>query len=318
MTTPQPKLIIQIPCLNEEETLPITVSDLPQNISGISKIERLVIDDGSTDRTVEVARANHVEHILSLGRRCGLAKAFMSGITRALELGADIIVNTDADNQYVGADIAKLVEPILKGEADVVIGARPISKISHFSPLKKILQKLGSAVLRQISQTTVVDAPSGFRAYSREAALRMSVFSRFTYTMETLIQAGRQGLRVVSVPIRVNGKLRESRLFKGMGRYIARSMTTMIRIYVLYAPLRFFLWLGTPLFLAGMLFMVRWLIFFLEGSERTRIPSLILAAVLILMGVQLLALGVIADLIAKNRMLSEELVYRARKSALNL
>ena len=314
--TNRPKLIIQIPCLNEEETLPITLNDLPKQIQGIEHIERLVIDDGSIDRTAEVARTQGVEHILSLGRRCGLAKAFMSGITRALELGADIIVNTDADNQYVGADIGKLVEPILKGEADVVIGARPISEISHFSPLKKILQKLGSAVLRQISQTTVIDAPSGFRAYSREAALRMNVFSRFTYTMETLIQAGRQGLRVVSVLIRVNGKLRESRLFKGMGRYLARSMTTMIRIYVIYAPMRFFLWLGTPLFLAGSFFMVRWLIYFLEGSERTRLPSLIFATVLILMGVQLLALGIIADLIAKNRILLEEISYREKKRAL--
>ena len=307
------KLVIQIPCLNEEATLPVTLADLPKSIPGIDTIEVLVVDDGSTDRTVEVARANGAHHVLSLGRRCGLARAFTSGIQKALSLGADIVVNTDADNQYYGPDIAELVKPILEQRADVVVGARPISNISHFSPLKKVLQKLGSAVLRQVSQTTVNDAPSGFRAYSREAALRMNVFSRFTYTMETLIQAGRQGLRVASVPIRVNGKLRESRLFKGMTSYISRSVTTMARVYILYSPMRFFLWLGLPVFLAGLAWNIRWLILFFGGTDRTHLPSLILGAVLILVGTQLLALGILADLIAKNRMIQEEVLYRLRK-----
>lgn len=310
------KLVIQIPCLNEEATLPVTLADLPKSIPGIDTIEVLVIDDGSTDRTVEVARAHGVREVLSLGRRCGLARAFTAGVQHALRLGADIVVNTDADNQYCGADIAELVKPILAGQADVVVGARPIANIEHFSPLKKVLQKVGSAVLRQVSQTSVDDAPSGFRAYTREAALRMNVFSRFTYTMETLIQAGRQRLRVVSVPIRVNGKLRESRLFKGMLSYITRSVTTMARIYVLYSPMRFFLWLGVPILIAGVFWMIRWLwlfVFQYEATGRTHIPSLILGAVLILIGVQLLALAILADLTAKNRVIQEEILYRLRR-----
>lgn len=308
------KLVIQIPCLNEEESLPVTLAELPRSVPGFDEVVVLVIDDGSTDRTVEVARQHGVAHIVSLGRRCGLARAFCAGMAKGLSLGADVIVNTDADNQYCGADIVKLVEPILRGEADLVVGARPIANIEHFSPLKKMLQFAGSALLRHVSQTRVADAPSGFRAYSREAALRMNVFSQFTYTMETLIQAGRQGLRVASVPIRVNAKLRESRLFKGMATYIRRSVATMIRIYVLYSPLQFFLLLGTPLFLAGAALMARWLYYYLYVNPHIqKIPSLILASVLILIGVQLLALGVIADLISRNRSLLEELLYRERK-----
>ncbi len=309
-----PKLVIQIPCLNEEECLPVTLRGLPASVPGFDSVEVLVIDDGSTDRTVETARAHGVRHILSLGRRRGLARAFSAGIQEALRLGADVIVNTDADNQYVGADIPKLTAPISAGEADVVVGARPIASIGHFSPLKKLLQFAGSAVLRQVSQTDVADAPSGFRAYSREAALRINVFSRFSYTMETLIQAGRQGLRVASVPIRVNAKLRESRLFRGMFNYIRKSLATMVRIYVLYSPLRFFLWLGLPPVLAGSALMLRWLYFFtVEDSDKPRTPSLILASILVLMGVGLMALGVVADLISKNRVLLEELVYRGRR-----
>jgi glycosyltransferase involved in cell wall biosynthesis len=308
------KLVIQIPCLNEEESLPITLAELPRSVPGFDEVAVVVIDDGSTDRTVEVARQLGVHHIVSLGKRCGLARAFSAGMAKGLSLGADVIVNTDADNQYCGADIAKLVEPILRGEADLVVGARPIANIEHFSPLKKVLQFVGSALLRHVSQTRVADAPSGFRAYSREAALRVNVFSKFTYTMETLIQAGRQGLRVASVPIRVNAKLRESRLFSGMGTYIRRSVATMLRIYVLYSPLQFFLTLGTPLFLAGAGLMARWLYYYLYVNPHIqKIPSLILASVLILIGVQLLALGVIADLVSRNRTLLEELLYRERK-----
>lgn len=308
------KLVIQIPCLNEEESLPATLADLPRSVPGFDEVLVVVIDDGSIDRTVDVARKHGVGHILSLGKRCGLARAFTAGMAKGLSLGADVIVNTDADNQYCGADIPKLVEPILRGQADLVVGARPIGDIKHFSPLKKMLQFAGSAILRQLSQTRVADAPSGFRAYSREAALRMNVFSQFTYTMETLIQAGRQGLRVASVPIRVNAKMRESRLFSGMGTYVRRSVATMLRIYVLYSPLRFFLILGTPLFIAGVGLMARWLYYYLYVNPHIqKIPSLILASVLILIGVQLLALGVIADLISRNRSLLEELLYRERK-----
>ncbi len=309
------KLIIQIPCLNEEETLPVTLRDLPKAVPGFEAVEYLVIDDGSTDRTVEVARECGAHHILSMGKRSGLARAFMAGVEQALTLGADVIVNTDGDNQYCGADVTVLVEPIVSGKADMVIGARPIKDIEHFSPLKKVLQFFGSAVLRQVSGTSVSDAPSGFRAYDREAALRLNVFSRFTYTMETLIQAGRLGVRVTSVPIRVNGKLRESRLFKGMLGYVSRSLTTILRVYVLYSPLRFFLWLGTPCMAIGAGFMFRWLYLYFNPVDphRTHVPSLIFASVLILMGVQLCALGIISDLVSKNRMLLEDLLYRERK-----
>jgi glycosyltransferase involved in cell wall biosynthesis len=309
------KLIIQIPCLNEEKTLPATLADLPKEVPGFDVVETLVIDDGSTDNTVEVARRCGVNHILVLGKRCGLARAFLAGLTRCLQLGADVIVHTDADNQYNAADIPELVRPVVEGRADIVVGTRPISEISHFSPVKKFLQFLGSAVMRHFSQTPVADAPSGFRAYSKEAALRLNVFNRFTYTLETLIQAGRQGLRVVNVPVRVNPKTRESRLFKGIFNYVTRSLTTMIRIYVLYSPLEFFLLLAAPFFLAGIGFFGSWLydFLFVTGEATQRIPALIAGAVCLLVSLQFFGLGVLADLLSKNRMLNEEIRYNQRR-----
>lgn len=309
------KLIIQIPCLNEEATLPATLADLPRAVEGFEVVETLVIDDGSTDNTVEVARRCGVNHILVLGRRCGLARAFLAGLTESLRLGADVIVHTDADNQYNAADIPALVAPILEGRADIVVGARPIAEIAHFSPLKKFLQWLGSAVMRHISRTNVADAPSGFRAYNKEAALRLNVFNPFTYTLETLIQAGRQNLRVVNVPVRVNPKTRESRLFKGIFNYVKKSLATMVRIYILYSPLEFFLLCALPFFAGGLAFFGSWLydFAFVTGEATQRIPALIAGSVLLLVAIQLAALGILADLLAKNRMLTEEIRYNQRR-----
>jgi glycosyltransferase involved in cell wall biosynthesis len=307
------KLVIQIPCHNEELTLPATVEDLPTQLDGISEIECLVVDDGSADQTVEVARALGVEHVHRLPHQRGLARAFSSGLTASLERGADIIVNTDGDNQYSGADIDKLIEPILRGEADMVIGERPISEIAHFSPVKKILQKLGSWVVRLVSGTEVPDATSGFRAFSRQTAMRLNVFSAYTYTLETLIQAGHSDIAVVSVPIRTNKKLRESRLISSIPSYIRRSVMTMIRMFLLYKPLRFFASLGSILFLGGFLVGARFIYYYVVGEGAGHIQSLILAAVLLLMGFQLIILGLVADLIAFNRRILEDLQYRDRR-----
>jgi glycosyltransferase involved in cell wall biosynthesis len=307
------KLVIQIPCHNEELTLPATVEDLPTQLDGISEIECLVVDDGSADQTVEVARALGVQHVHRLPHQRGLARAFSSGLTASLERGADIIVNTDGDNQYSGADIDKLIEPILRGEADMVIGERPISEIAHFSPVKKILQKLGSWVVRLVSGTEVPDATSGFRAFSRQTAMRLNVFSAYTYTLETLIQAGHSDIAVVSVPIRTNKKLRESRLISSIPSYIRRSVMTMIRMFLLYKPLRFFASLGSILFLGGFLVGARFIYYYVVGEGAGHIQSLILAAVLLLMGFQLIILGLVADLIAFNRRILEDLQYRDRR-----
>ncbi len=238
------KLIIQIPCFNEEATLPLTLADLPKSIQGIKIIEVQVVDDGSTDQTSEVAKRCGVHHIVKLGGNRGLATAFKTGVENALRMGADIIVNTDADNQYCGKDISKLVEPILAGRADIVIGERPISDHPEFSPVKKLLQKIGSWVVRGVSRTTVPDTTSGFRAYSAEAAMRMSIFTRFSYCLETLIQAGYSGLKVETIPIRINPKTRESRLFKGIGQYVLRSSLTIIRVFIVYRASLFFAWAG--------------------------------------------------------------------------
>jgi glycosyltransferase involved in cell wall biosynthesis len=313
------KLIIQIPCYNEEQTLGLALAELPTQIDGIDVIERLIINDGSTDNTVQVAHDHSVEHIIDFPRNHGLAKGFMAGIHAALAVEADIIVNTDADNQYNGADITKLVAPILGKQADIVVGARPISNIEHFSLLKKCLQKLGSWVVRATSGTDIADAPSGFRAISREAALRLNVFSEYTYTHETIIQAGQKGMTILSVPIRVNGDLRPSRLAKSMGSYVIRSLVTIFRIFIVYRPLRFFLWLGTiPLALSFVLG-VRWLILFEYFPEpgRNHVPSLILASILTLVGFQLWMFGFLADLVAVNRLLLEDLQYKSRKDSLS-
>ncbi|WP_199246716.1 glycosyltransferase family 2 protein [[Phormidium] sp. ETS-05] len=311
------KLIICIPCYNEEATLGLTLSELPRELPGIDEIEWLIVDDGSRDRTVEVAKDCGVNHIVSLPSNQGLAKAFMAGLEAALKAGADIIVHTDADNQYCAADIPKLIQPILTSAAEIVIGERPISEIEHFSPTKKLLQKLGSWSVRIASNTNIPDAPSGFRAFSRDAAIRLNVFSEYTYTLETIIQAGQKGMAITSVPIRTNGYLRPSRLVKSIPIYIQRSIFTIFRIFMTYKPLRFFLILGSIPFSIGFLLGVRWLIFFLGGSERTRIPSLILASILMLMGFQLWILGLVADIMAVNRKLLEEIQLRLRRAELD-
>ena len=307
------KLIVQIPCYNEEETLGVTLNALPRQVPGMDCVEWLIVDDGSTDRTVEVAKAHGVDHIVRFPTNQGLAKGFMAGLEACLKAGADIIVNTDADNQYCADDIPTLVAPILKGEADMTIGARPIWQTEHFSPIKKILQKFGSSVVRAASKSEVQDAPSGFRAISREAALQLNVFNQYTYTLETIIQAGSKGMKILSVPIRTNADLRPSRLVSSIRSYVWRSGTTILRFYMLYQPLRFFLILGSLPLGMGFLLGLRWLFFLLAGSERTRIPSLILAAILILIGFQLWVFGLVADLLAANRKLLEENRVRLRR-----
>ncbi len=308
------KLIIQIPCYNEEETLGVAVRALPRSIPGIDEVEWMIVNDGSVDRTSDVARELGVDHVIERPH-LGLARTFMAGIEACLARGADIIVNTDADNQYEAGDIQKLVEPILKGEADMVIGERPILEIEHFSPVKKILQRIGSWVVRVASKTEIADAPSGFRAISREAALQMNVFNEYTYTLETIIQGGQRNLRMASVPIRTNEFLRPSRLFKSIPAYIQRSIFTIVRIFIVYKPLRFFTWLGALPFVIGSAIMARWVVlYFLEGGDRSHVPSLIAAAVLVLIGVQIWTLGFVADLIAVNRHLLEDIQQRARRS----
>ncbi|MGB3301000.1 MAG: glycosyltransferase family 2 protein [Phormidesmis sp.] len=307
------KLIIQIPCYNEENTLAITLSDLPRQVPGVDQVEWLVIDDGSRDRTVEIAREWGVDHIIRFGQNRGLAKGFMAGLEASLKAGADIIVNTDADNQYCAADIPKLVAPILAGQAQIVIGARPIQQIAHFSPAKKRLQQLGSWAVRVASCTAVADAPSGFRAISREAALELNVFNEYTYTLETIIQAGQKGMAVVSVPIRTNAYLRPSRLVKSIFSYVQRSLVTILRIFITYKPFAFFMWLGSVPFGLGFLLGVRWLTLYVGGTSRTHVPSLILSAILILIGSQLWVVGLLADLLAVNRKLLEEVQLRLRR-----
>lgn len=310
------KLIIQIPCYNEEQTLGVTLAALPRTIPGIDIVEWLVIDDGSQDQTVAIAQEYGVDHIIKFSRNQGLAKAFMAGLEASLKAGADIIVNTDADNQYCAEDIPYLIQPILLGQAEIVVGARPINQIRHFSPIKKVLQKLGSLVVRIASNTKIPDAPSGFRAMSRNAALQLNVFNDYTYTLETIIQAGQKGIAITYVPIRINPQLRRSRLVKSIPTYIKRSVFTILRIFITYKPMRSFLLLGTIPFSAGFFLGIRWLIYFLLGTERTRIPSLILAAILMLIGFQLWILALVADLMAVNRKLLEEIQLRMRRADL--
>ncbi len=308
------KLIIQIPCYNEEATLAVTLSELPRQVTGIDSVEWLVIDDGSCDRTAEVAREWGVDHVVRFGQNRGLAKGFMAGLEACLKAGADVIVNTDADNQYCAADIPLLVEPILAGQAQIVIGARPIRQIKHFSPIKKLLQQLGSWAVRIASRTSVADAPSGFRAISREAAMELNVFNEYTYTLETIIQAGQKGMAVASVPIRTNGYLRPSRLVKNIFSYVQRSLVTILRIFITYKPFQFFMLLGTVPFSLGFLLGVRWLALYFSGTPRSHVPSLILSAILILIGSQLWVVGLLADLLAVNRKLLEEAQLRLRRA----
>ena len=307
------KLIIQIPCLNEAETLEIALNDLPKQIDGIDEIEYLIINDGSVDNTVEVARNWGVHYIVSFKRNKGLAKGFMAGIDACLKHGADIIVNTDADNQYCGEDIEKLVRPILDGKADIVIGERPIDETEYFSPLKKKLQHFGSYIVRKASKTDIPDAPSGFRAFSREAAMHINVMNNYTYTLETIVQAGRSSWAITSVPVRTNGELRKSRLFHSMGAYVKRSMITIIRAYMMYRPLTFFSVLGLIPFTGGFLIGLRFLIYWLKGSGSGHIQSLIFASTLMLLGFMTFIVGLQADVIANNRKILEDIQYRIRK-----
>ena len=307
------KLIIQIPCYNEAETLEIALNDLPKHIDGVDEIEYLIINDGSKDNTVEVAKRWGVNYVVNFKQNKGLAKGFMAGLDACLRNGADIIVNTDADNQYVGKDIAKLIQPILDGKADMVVGERPIDETEHFSPLKKKLQHFGSWVVRKASRTDIPDAPSGFRAYSREAAMLMNVVNEYTYTLETIVQAGRNKMAITSVPIRTNGELRPSRLFNSMMGYVKKSMLTIIRAFLMYRPLMFFTTLGSIMGLIGAGIGIRFLCYWFAGTGAGHIQSLILASMMIILGVMTIIVGLQGDIIAANRKLLEDIQYHVRK-----
>jgi glycosyltransferase involved in cell wall biosynthesis len=313
------KLIIQIPCLNEEATLPQTIADLPRSLPGIDAVELLVVDDGSTDRTVEVARECGVQHVVRLTNNKGLAAGFQAGLDACLKLGADVVVNTDADNQYRGADIPRLLAPILAGEADMVVGDRRVSEIEHFSSQKKRLQRLGSWVVRRLSGTEISDTTSGFRAYNREAALGLLVVDNFTYTLESLIQAGKMLVAVDEVEIGVNPQTRESRLFASTGTYVRRNALSILRIYARYEPLRVF---ATAGLVVGLLALAAWMPFLLDwilnGDSTGHIQSLILGAVLFIAAVQLFALGVIGDLLAGQRVMTQRVFERVRRVELAL
>ena len=306
------KLIIQIPCLNEAQTLPATLADLPKSIPGVDAIEVLIIDDGSRDGTADVARACGVDHIVRFRRNKGLAAAFTAGIDACLKAGADLIVNTDADNQYAGHEIPQLLAPLLRGEADICIGDRNIQALSHMSWRKKKLQRLGSWVVRQVSNTTVPDTTSGFRAYTREAALRMTIVSEFSYTLESIIQAGKKRMAIAHVPITVNPRTRESRLFGSIFSYIKQSGATIVRIYVMYEPLKVFTYLGVTIGGAGVLLSLRFVYYYLHYEAFKHTGSLIAAAVLIIVGFVVLVIGLLADVNAANRKLIEDLLYRVR------
>ncbi|KAA6101493.1 MULTISPECIES: glycosyltransferase family 2 protein [unclassified Pantoea] len=307
------KLIIQMPCFNEAGTLAIALAALPRHVKGFDKVEWLIIDDGSTDNTVEVAKECGVDHIVQHMGNKGLAVAFMTGIDNCLKLGADVIINTDADNQYNADNIPDLVTPILEKKAEMVIGARPIATIEHFSPAKKFLQKLGSWVVRGASKTNIPDAPSGFRAISRSAAQKLIVFSEYTYTLETIIQAGQKDISICSVPVDVNDDLRPSRLVKSIPSYIQRSIFTIIRIFVIYRPFRFFLTIGSLLMSVGVLISIRYLYFYFFRDGEGHIQSLILSAILIMMGFQTILVSFLADLLSANRKLLEDIRVKTNK-----
>jgi glycosyltransferase involved in cell wall biosynthesis len=312
------KLVIQIPCFNEADTLAATLADLPRSVPGVDVVEWLVVDDGSVDGTADVARANGVDHVVAHAHNRGLAAAFLTGLDAALRLGADVIVNTDADNQYVAACIPDLIAPVCAGAADMVVGERPIGHIDDFSWSKKKLQRLGSWVVRRFSGTDVADAPSGFRAMSREAALRLQVFGRFSYTMETLVQANAEGLAVTSVPVRVNPQTRPSRLAKSTFQYLRRSSQTIVRSFALYHPFKFFFRVGLVPFALGMLLLLRWGLFWLFDDEyRSRLPSLVVGAVLLIVAVQIWVVAFLADLQAATRRLLAEARVRERRRLLD-
>ncbi len=309
------KLIIQIPCYNEAQTLEVALNDLPRQIQGIDTIEYLIINDGSQDDTVKVAKHWGVHYVVSFTKNKGLAKGFLAGIDACLKNGADIIVNTDADNQYCGADIEKLVRPILNGASDIVIGERPIDQMEHFSPLKKKLQHFGSWGVRVASNTDIPDAPSGFRAYSREAAMRLNVTNEYTYTLETIVQAGRERIAMDSVPIQTNAQLRPSRLFGSMFGYVKKSMVTIIRAFMMYKPLQFFTILGSVPFFAGVGVGIRFLVYMCLGQAGGHVQSLVLASTLLIMGFMIYVIGLQADLIAANRKILEDVQYQVRRLA---
>jgi len=310
------KLVIQIPCYNEEATLPQTMRDLPGALPGVDAIEYLVVDDGSTDRTVEVAQESGVHHVVRLKQHRGLAHAFQAGLEAALAAGADVIVNTDADNQYAGEDIARLVQPILEGRAEIVVGDRGVAALEHFSPPKRFLQRLGSWVVEQAAGTPIPDATSGFRAFTREAALRLTVLSDYTYTLETLIQAGARRMAMVYVPVRTNTQTRRSRLIRSTPSYLATSAVTIVRFYTMYQPLRVFTMVGGVFVVSGMILGLRFLYYFWQETGAGHIQSLILAAILLIVGFQVCLIGLIADLVRLNRKMLEETLYRVRRMEL--
>jgi len=307
------KLIIQIPCLNEALTLPATLADLPTSVPGVDVIETLVIDDGSSDETVRVARAHGVKHIVRFRRRKGLAAAFMAGIDASLQAGADIIVNTDGDNQYAGREIARLVAPLLAGDADIVIGDRNIRDLTHMSWPKKMLQRFGSWAVRQVSNTAVPDTTSGFRAYTRDAALRMTVVSEFSYTLESIIQAGKKKMAIAHVEVATNQRTRPSRLFGSIFSYLKQSGATIVRIYAMYEPLKIFTYIGSTVFLVGFAIALRFVYYFYFYKDTGKIQSVILSAVLMIVGFQVVLIGLLADVISGNRKLLEDVLYRVRR-----
>lgn len=311
------KLIIQIPCLNEEESLPNTLSAIPKQIPGVDIVEILIIDDGSTDRTLEVARRLGVHHTVRFTKRKGLARAFYAGLDAALKAGADIIVNTDADGQYKGEDIPRLIQPIMEGRADIVIGNRDIENVRQFSWIKKRLQRIGSAVVRQLSGSTIADATTGFRAYNKEAALKLNIVSDYTYTIESIIQAEHKDLAIANIVIQTNEVKRRSRLFKSIPEYLKRSAATIIRVYSMFNPFRLFLTLGMFFLFVGGLIGCRFLFYYLLGVGGGKIQSLILAAAMLIIGFQLLIVGLVADLISANRRLIEDILLRVKKIELD-
>ena len=307
------RLIIQIPCLNEAETLPATLAVLPRHIDGIDSIETLIIDDGSTDDTLAVARRCGVDHIVRFTGHRGLARGFAAGLDACLHLGADVIVHTDADGQYPGEDIPKLVAPILRGEADMVVGDRGVDSVAHFSPVKRVLQRLGSRTVSALSGIEIGDVTSGFRAYSREAALRLNILTNFTYTLETIMQSGEKPITILSVPTRSNPPTRPSRLFTGVGQYLRRQIPTVLRLFWVYQPLKTFTFIAAAFLSVGLILGLRFLYFYIFGTGAGHVQSLILAAVLLIVGFQILILGLVADLLAANRRLMEDTLYRVRK-----
>ena len=311
------KLIIQVPAYNEEDSLRVALESLPRQVEGFDRVEWLLVDDGSRDRSVAVARAAGIDHIVSLPHNQGLARAFMAGLEASLKLGADVIVNTDADNQYDASCIQDLVQPILRGDALIVIGERPIGQIAQFSLLKRLLQRVGSAVVKIASATSVPDAPSGFRAFHKDAALRLYVFNDYTYTLESIIQAGRKGVPIASVPVRVNPVTRPSRLIRSTPAYVGRSILTILRIFVLYKPFRFFVLVGTIVLLPGIVLGVRFLIAYAAGQGDGHVQSLILASILIVTAVVIYVSGIITDLISANRVLLEDVRMRLLRAEID-